>query len=111
MCAQSVRLEPFAGGGQGQDNDQQERDCIFTCKLLCCKCSFCHRVAAKERCKSQLLSKLHKNKICERCFLCRSSSANLVTDAPTVAITPPVGSRLHQFWEKWEALGSSPKVV
>ena len=39
------------------------------------------------------------------------SSAILVTNAPTVAITPPVGSRLHQFWEKWEALGSSPKVV
>ena len=27
----------------------------FTCKLFCCKCSFCHRVATKERCKSQLL--------------------------------------------------------
>ena len=39
------------------------------------------------------------------------SSVNLVTNVPTVAITPPVGSRLHQFWEKWEALGSSPKVV
>ena len=72
MCARSVGLEPFTGGGQGQNNDQQERDCIFTCKLLCCKCSFCHRVAAKERHKSQLLSKLHRNKICERCFLCRS---------------------------------------
>ena len=72
MCARSFRLEPFTGGGQGQDTDQQERDCIFTCKLLCCKCSFCHRVAAKERRKSQLLSKLHRNKICERCFLSRS---------------------------------------
>ena len=39
------------------------------------------------------------------------SSANLVTNAPTLAITPPVGSRLHQFCEKWEALGSSPKVA
>ena len=39
------------------------------------------------------------------------SSANIVTNAPTVAINPPVGARLHQFWEKWEALGSSPKVV
>ena len=39
------------------------------------------------------------------------SSANLVTNVPTVAIDPPVGARLHQFWEKWEALGSSPKVV
>ena len=72
MCARSVGLEPFTGSGQGQNNDQQERDCIFTCKLLCCKCSFCHRVATKERRKSQLLSKLHGNKICKRCFLCRS---------------------------------------
>ena len=39
------------------------------------------------------------------------SSANLVTNVPTVVISPPVGARLHQFWEKWEALGSSPKVV
>ena len=39
------------------------------------------------------------------------SSANIVTNAPTVVVNPPVGSRLHQFWEKWEPLGSSPKVV
>ena len=39
------------------------------------------------------------------------SSANIVTNVPTVAINPPIGARLHQFWEKWEALGSSPKVV
>ena len=39
------------------------------------------------------------------------SFANSVTNVPTVAINPPVGARLHQFWEKWEALGSSPKVV
>ena len=39
------------------------------------------------------------------------SSANIVTNVPTVAINPPVGARLHQFWEKWEALGSSPKVA
>ena len=38
------------------------------------------------------------------------SSANTVTNVPT-AVNPPVGARLHQFWEKWEALGSSPKVV
>ena len=45
---------------------------IFTCKLFCCKCSFCHRVATKERRKSQLLLPLYRNKACERCFLCRS---------------------------------------
>ena len=39
------------------------------------------------------------------------SSVNLVTNVPTVAIDLPVGARLHQFWEKWEALGVSPKVV
>ena len=42
----------------------------FTCILSCCKsCSFCRRVATKERCKSRA-SKI--NKICERCFLCKS---------------------------------------
>ena len=40
--------------------------------LLYTKCSFCYRVAAKERRKSQLLSQVHRNKICERCFICRS---------------------------------------
>ena len=39
------------------------------------------------------------------------SSVNLVTNALPVVINPPVGSRLHQYWKKWEALGSSPKVV
>ena len=33
------------------------------------------------------------------------SSVSLVTNVPTAAIDLPVGARLHQFWEKWEALG------
>ena len=40
-----------------------------------------------------------------------SSFVNLVNNAPHAVIDPPVGARLHQCWEKWEALGSSPKVV
>ena len=39
------------------------------------------------------------------------SSVNIVTNAPHAVIDPPVGARLHQCWEKREALGSSPKVV
>ena len=39
------------------------------------------------------------------------SSVNLVNNAPHAVIDPPVGARLHKCWEKWEALGSSPKVV
>ena len=39
------------------------------------------------------------------------SSVNLVNNAPHAVIDPPVGARLHQCWQKWEALGSSPKVV
>ena len=39
------------------------------------------------------------------------SSVNLVTNAQHAVIDPPVGARLSQCWEKWEALGSSPKVV
>ena len=42
----------------------------FACILSCCKsCSICRRVTAKERCKSRSSD---VNKICERCFLCRS---------------------------------------
>ena len=72
LCSRSEEFEPFTSDGETQGFDQQKRDCIFTCKLLCCKCSFCHRVATKERRKSQLLLQSHRNKICERCFLCRS---------------------------------------
>ena len=51
-------------------------------------------------------------KTCKRCFCVgHLSSANIITNDPTVVINPPVGARLHQFWEKWEALGLSPKVV
>ena len=39
------------------------------------------------------------------------SSIHLVTHVPTVALDLPVGARLHQFWERWAALGESPKVV
>ena len=39
------------------------------------------------------------------------SSANSVKNVPTVVTHPPVGARFQQFGEKWEALGSSPKVV
>ena len=39
------------------------------------------------------------------------SSVKIVTNVPTVVTNLPVGARLQQFWEKWEALGSSPKVI
>ena len=67
MCYRSDRLEPTFSCSRGQESDFK-----FECRLLCCKCSYCHRVATKERCKSQLLSNIHRNKICERCFLRRS---------------------------------------
>ena len=62
---QEASFKPFT-------SDKKERDCSFTCKLFCCKCLFCHRVARKERCKFQLLLYPYRNKACERCFLCRS---------------------------------------
>ena len=39
------------------------------------------------------------------------SSVPNVTNVPLVVPNPPVGSRLHKFWEKWAALGINPKVV
>ena len=67
MCYRSGRLGPSTSGSR-----EQQSDFKFDCKLLCCKCSYCHRVATKERLKSQCMSNVHRNKICERCFLCRS---------------------------------------
>ena len=34
-----------------------------------------------------------------------------VKNVPVVAPDLPVGARLQQFWEKWAALGPSPKVL
>ena len=39
------------------------------------------------------------------------SFVKIVTNVPTVVTNLPVGARLQQFWEKWETLGSSPKVI
>ena len=39
------------------------------------------------------------------------SSVKNVTNVPPVVPNLHVGARLHQFWEKWLALGVSPKVL
>ena len=41
----------------------------------------------------------------------QSSSVQNVTNVPPIVPNLPVGARLHQFWEKWAALGISPKVL
>ena len=41
----------------------------------------------------------------------QTSSVQNVTTVPPVVPNLPVGARLHQFWEKWAALGVSPKVL
>ena len=60
LCVWSDSLEPASS-----DSQRQESDCKFSCRLLCCKCSFCHWVATKERRRSQF-------QIYTECFLCRS---------------------------------------
>ena len=112
LCVWSDRFKPFTSGGQEQRLVQQERDGKFTCKLLCCKCSFCYRVATKKGvipnyCHNYTEIKYVKDVSC----VGHSSSVNLVTNAPTVAIDLPVGARLHQLWKNWEDLVASPKVV
>ena len=112
LCTRSRKFEPFTSDGETQGFDQQERVCIFTCKLLCCKCSFCHWVAQKKGVNPNFCQKYTEIKyVKDVSCVGHLSSANIVTNVPTVAINPPVGARLHQFREKWEALGSSPKVV
>ena len=101
------KIEPTTSFCWGQESDFK-----FECRLLCCKCSYCHRVATKERRKFPLLSNVHKNKICERGFLCRSVEfCKSCHNSPPFVMDLPVGERLHKCWEKWEAVGSSPKVV
>ena len=39
------------------------------------------------------------------------SFVKIATNVPTVVTNLPVGARLQQFWEKWETLGASPKVI
>ena len=39
------------------------------------------------------------------------SFVKIVTNVPTVVTNLPVGARLQHFWEKWEALGASPKII
>ena len=38
-------------------------------------------------------------------------SVKHVPNFQTVAKDLPVGARLNQFWETWEALGAGPKVL
>ena len=77
----------------------------FDCKFLfiCKSCSFCNRVATKQRPNSQLLLSVSRNK-----DVGQSSS---VKNVPTVVPNLLLGARLHHFWEKWAALGISPKVL
>ena len=105
MCARSVRLEPFTSGGQGQDTDQHVFLHVNSCVANV------HSVAGLPQKKGVNPNYCHNYTEIEyvKDVSCvgHLSSANIVTNAPSVAINP----RLHQFWEKWETLGSSPKVV
>ena len=86
---------------------------VNSCKcshVNCCNCSFCYRVAQKKGvisiyCQNYTEIKYVKDVSC----VGHLSSVNLVTNVP--ALDLPIGARLHQFWEKWETLGASPKVV
>ena len=70
-----------------------------TCVLSCCfSCTFCRRVAAKER-RNSRTSKI--NKICERCFLCKSLEfCTKCHKCPTCCTR-----------SSWAALDVNPKVV
>ena len=82
----------------------------ITCILSCCfSCTFCRRVAAKER-RTSRTSNVNKSVKGVSCVNQLSSVQN-VTNVPLVVPNPPVGSRLHEFWEKWAALGVNPKVI
>ena len=79
----------------------------ITCILSCCfSCTFCRRVAAKERRNSRTSN---ANKICERCFLCKS--IEFCTKCHKCPTCCTKSSCRVEFWEKWAALGVNPKVI
>ena len=62
----------------------QESDFKFECRLLCCKCSYCHRVATRKGINPnccQMYTEIKYVKVVS--FVGHLSSVNLVTNAPT----------------------------
>ena len=74
---------------------------------------FCNHVATKERHNSLLLSKLHRNKICERCFLCRSLElCKACHKGPNSCSRSTCRGQIASvLGKKWAALWASPMVV
>ena len=82
----------------------------FMCKHVCCHFyTYCKRAAPKERRKSGCCQRLKYVK--DVCCVDQFSFIKPVTNVPTVALDLPVGARLHEFWETWEALGASSNVL
>ena len=104
LCYRSDRLEPTSV------SRRQESDFKFECRLLCCKCSYCHQVATKERCKSQLLLNVHRNKVCESRFLCRSLEfCKSCHKCPTCCHGSTCRGKVTQFLGKVESSGFESK--
>ena len=95
--------------------DRQERRCKnFDCKFLsCCRLrSFYKRVSTKERCKSQLLLSVSRNKACERCFLCRTVEfCKKCHKCPNCCTKSTCRGQITPVLEKWASLDISPKVL
>ena len=107
LCLQSDRLEPTSS-----DSQRQESDCKFHVDFCVANAHSVTGLPQKKGinpncCHMYMKIKYVKDISC----VGHLSSANFVTNIPPVVIDPPVGARLHNFWEKWEVLGSSPKVV
>ena len=108
---ESYNTSPVIAGKKDL-SDQQEQDCRLTYKLFCFNPVLFVKGYPQKKGESQLLLSLSKNKVCERCFMCRSLEfCKSCHKCPAVAVYLPVGATLHQFWEKWAAVGVSPKVV
>ena len=86
-----------------------KQDCILSCCKSCSICNF-KRASAKERYKTRCANE--RNKTCQKCFFCKSMSfCKSVPNVPNVVKELGVGSRLQNFWPKWEKLGANPRVV
>ena len=107
----------------GEERYTGNQDCVVTCKednlrTLTVNSSFvnhAHFVSGLPQKKGVIPNYCHLSPEIKHVqgvsCVDQSSSVQNVTKVPTVVPNLPVGARLHQFWEKWAALGVSPKVL
>ena len=83
----------------------------FKCKLKCSSCTYCKWAATKEGASPVFVQYQRLKYVKDVSCVDQSTSVQPVTNVQTTVQDLPLGARLHQFWETWEAFVVGPKVI